>query len=78
MYDFSYFFKIVMSLLLFVLLFVIVLHGHVNYTKHISDIFKAMLMHILIKNLYHVHILIACSDNVCLSLNTITLYIFEL
>jgi len=43
------------------------LHGHVNYTKHKSNIYKAMLMHILIMTFK------SCSYfNVCVSLNTIS------
>ena len=40
-------------------------HGHVNYTKHKSNIYKAMLMHIFLMNFKSCSYFNICSDNVC-------------
>ena len=52
MYAFSYFFKDSNVFVTFRATFrdSFLLDGHVNYTKHKSNIYQAMLMHILIMN----------------------------
>ena len=75
MYAFSYFYKDSNVFVTFRPTFrdSFLFHGHVNYryTKHIINIYKAMLKHVLLMNFKSCSYIICCSDHVCLSLNTI-------